>query len=156
MSLLHEIQYFDIAVSFPVEGMHTFFLNVAGQMAQHWAGVFFSKPELNGEKFNLKKPIWDLIGSDLAAANFTVPAAFSRTLRNIAKSHKGFKAIEWQEWTLSTSLLLLRGRLPLRYYWHWAHYVRALQLALNPDGISRTQTDELELLIRTFVEDYEL
>lgn len=135
--------------------MHTFFSNVAGQMVQHWASVFFAKPELNTEQFNLKKPVWDAVGSDLAAANFTIPTMFCRTLRNIAKSHKSFKAIEWQEWTLYTSLLLLRGRLPPKHYHHWAHYVRALQLALDRHGIERDGIDEIESLIKTFVEGYE-
>lgn len=135
--------------------MHTFFLNVAGQMVQHWASDFFTGAELNDENFNLPKLVWDQIGSDLAAANVSVPAAFSRTLRNIAKCHKGFKAIEWQEWTLYTSLLVLRGRLPARYYHHWSQYVRALQLALHRDGIKAGGLDEIRSLMRAFVENYE-
>lgn len=145
-----------MAQCFPVEGMHTFFLNVAKQMAQHWSGTFFkSKAHLNTEDFNLSKSVWEDVGRDLQAGNATIPAAFCRTLRDISKNLKSFKAVELQQWVLHTSIIVLRSRLPPTHLRHWARFVRAMQLCLNPKGISREQLDDIEKLLQTFVLTYE-
>jgi hypothetical protein len=140
---------------FPIEGMHTFFLNVAHAMTQHWSSSFFAQPKLNEEPYNLPKSLWADLGRDLADANFTIPADFCRTLRNVSAPGVKYKAIEWQEFVLNTSMIVLQGRLPEEFLDHWAHYVCALQLALDPAGITQEELEDIEILIYSFVINYE-
>jgi hypothetical protein len=145
-----------MAEDFPVEGMHTFFLNVAHAMTQHCSCAFFTKPELNEEPYNLPKPVWASVGRDLTSANFTMPASFCRTLRDIAAPGVKYKAIGWQEFVLNTSMVVLQGRLPELFLDHWAQYVCALQLALDPAGITAEELEDIEILLYIFVLNYEL
>jgi hypothetical protein len=130
-------------------------LTVAHAMAQHWSCAFFAKPELNEELYNLSKPVWASVGRDLANANFTIPVGFCRTLRDISAPGVKYKAIEWQEFVLNTSMIVLQGRLPELYLDHWAQYVCALQLALDPAGITAEELEDIEILLYIFVLNYE-
>lgn len=135
--------------------MHTLFLNVAGAMARHWASAYFAKPALNKEPYNLAKNVWQSVGSDLAGANNSVPAIFCRTLCDLTAPGVKFKAIEWQEWVLNTSMIVLQGRLPAFFLDHWAKYVCAVQLSLDPSGITPDGLKDIDALMNAFYSDYE-
>jgi hypothetical protein len=153
-SLWSRLEHFSMAEDFPIKGMHTYFLNVAHAIAQHWSGSFFSQPEMNDKEYNLPKSVWATVGSDLANANFMVPAMFCHTLHDIAAPSVKYKAIKWQEFVLNLSMIVLQGRLPKAYLDHWAHYVCALQLALNPAVITPEELEDIDTLIAIFVLKY--
>ena len=123
------LPHFDSASCFPVEAMHTCFSNTAKYMARHWSCAFFKgagSAALQHEDFNLSKPMWTAAGKDLKRANPWIPASLGRHLRDISKHINGYKATEWQEWTLLYSIPVMQGRLPPVYLKHWARFVLAM------------------------------
>lgn len=81
----------DIIHSTPFDFMHLFFKNNAENQIKIWKGSF--KPALDelGGDYILSKHTWDIIGEEVAAANETIPSAFSRVIPNISTN--------FHEWT---------------------------------------------------------
>jgi hypothetical protein len=66
-----------------------------------------------------------------------------------------YKAIESQEFVLNTLMITLQGRLPNFYLDHWGKYMCAVQLALDPVGISVDGLKDIDALMESFMVNYE-
>lgn len=84
-------------------------------MFRHWMGKFYPKNnERNSNDYTISSKTWFEIGKIMEQSRSYMPPDIGRPPRNINKHSAGFKAVEWANWILLFSLLLLRERLPQR------------------------------------------
>ncbi|GET04500.1 hypothetical protein GLOIN_2v1644898 [Rhizophagus clarus] len=83
-----------------------------------------------------------------------MPNDIGRPPRDIHKYHNGYKAVEWRNWIILFSLLLLREYLEKRYLSkRWSNIVKAVKLCLEP-VISEDQVDDVQQLLIKFLDYY--
>ncbi|KAF8680006.1 Transposase family tnp2 [Rhizoctonia solani] len=98
--------------------------------------------------------IWGTIGAETAAALKFIPAQFVGTIHNIDQDISLYKAKGYSFWMLYLAPILLKGRLPSKYYQHVLDLCEIIELCLRY-SIKQAQIDYLEEKIQNWVADYE-
>src|ERR1700745_2185930 len=93
VSILSTLSSIDFPRSFPLGFAHLFFLNTVPNLVHHAVGN--GKVPNTGEGYAVNASDWGKIGAELAKATSTVPAAFGRHFRNIAKEPGMMVAEDW-------------------------------------------------------------
>ncbi|UZO03187.1 uncharacterized protein OCT59_023596 [Rhizophagus irregularis] len=133
--------------------MHLFFETMAAQMYAHWTGNFFNNIPMSND-YELSKSQWEIIGAQMEKIKKNMPNEIGRPPRDILKYHNGNKAVEWRNWIILFSLLLLRKYLDKRHLQEWSNIVKAVKLCLEP-VISEDQVDDVQQLLKKFLDYYE-
>lgn len=114
-SVFSRLRSIDLASSFPYDVMHLFFENIVPNLILHWIGKFKGLNQGSGD-YQLSAHDWDAIGRETARATRTIPAAFVGTLPDIAQDRNLYKAEAYSFWIQHVAPIVLKGRLPERYY----------------------------------------
>ncbi|GAB1518684.1 hypothetical protein RhiTH_001748 [Rhizoctonia solani] len=145
------LQTINVAASFPYDFMHLMFKNIVPNLIQHWTGTFKDLDEGSGNY--LLTHIWGTIGAETAAALKFIPAQFVGTIHNIDQDISLYKAKGYSFWMLYLAPILLKGRLPSKYYQHVLDLCKIIELCLRY-SIKQAQIDHLEEKIQNWVADY--
>jgi hypothetical protein len=114
-SILSQLKSIDFPSSFPFDIMHLLFENLFPNMVRHWTGTFKELDQGAGS-YELSDEVWKSIGALTAQATKTIPSTFVGTIPNIAEDIKLFKAEAFSFWFQYLAPILLKGKLPAKYY----------------------------------------
>jgi hypothetical protein len=114
-SILSQLKSINFPSSFPFELMHLLFENLFPNMVRHWTGTFKALDQGSGS-YELSKATWKEIGILTAQATKTIPSTFVGTIPDIAEDIKLFKAEAFSFWFQYLAPILLKGKLPAKYY----------------------------------------
>ncbi|PSR75102.1 hypothetical protein PHLCEN_2v9325 [Hermanssonia centrifuga] len=153
MPALCRVNSFHLGRSLPWEWMHLFAENIIPNMIDLWIGRFKGL-DTGVEDYGISGDVWEEIGLETAAATKNIPAAFVRSMGNIAESRATFTAESYAFWFMYLAPYLLSGRLANPYYKHFLDLVHIMKITLQFE-ITTEQIDELERLIIAWVGDYE-
>lgn len=144
----------DMIQSTPFDFMHLFFKNNAENQIKIWKGSF--KPALDelGGDYILSQHTWDIIGQEVAAANKTIPSAFSRVIPNVSTNFHEWTAECLSFWVCYLAPIVLYNRLPQEYYDHFMKF-RSITLICLQDETTDEDITELRRLCVEYVEEYE-
>ncbi|KAG8743020.1 hypothetical protein FRC10_000530 [Ceratobasidium sp. 414] len=152
-SIFAHLKSVDLASSAPYDIMHLLFENLVPNMIRHWTGNFKGLNQGTGN-YELLGQHWVEIGQLTAKATRTIPAAFVSTLPNIKQDGNLFKAEAYSFWFQYVAPIVLKGRLPERYYQHFL-LMREIFLWCLEFKIMSNKIDELQEMVNKWVEDYE-
>lgn len=139
--------------SFGQDPMHLF-SNVTRLLLSHWRGEMPQPDFGDQQSWVLPESLWTIIGEEMISSCESIPTALSQTPRSIHKSHKSFKAKEFESWTTLFSVPLLYGRLPDYCLDHWKVFAQAVRLTNRYEQNDNT-ISKIRSLFRTFVYGYE-
>jgi Transposase family tnp2 len=156
-SMFYQLDTIDFPRSFPNDVMHLIFQNVVPNLFRWWSGEFLPKNEDDPDyvdELAIPKPIWRDIGSDMERSLRSIPSSYGKSLRNIQKYNKSFKAEEWSNFLLHYSSVLLHDRLRQDLFEHYGKLVAAIDLAIDYE-ISNENIRCIKSLLIDFVSEYE-
>jgi hypothetical protein len=152
-SILVHLPGFSRTKSCPHECMHLLWENIVTTLIDLWTGRFKGLDEGTGD-YEIPSTIWELIGEETAAATVSIPAAFCRTLPNVASERYLFTAEAWAFWTVHLAPYLLQGRLKPKYYRHFLLLVDIIKFLLK-FVITEAEVNHVEIMIINWVRLYE-
>lgn len=126
----------------PYDYMHLMWENLIKNLILFWTGEFKGLDASSSAHYVLPQKDWEAIGAAGAAANATIPAAYSAKIMNISGDRTYFTADGYSFWALYIAPVLLRGVLDGRYYDHFIDLVQLLHICLKYD---MTEDDLLTL-----------
>ncbi|PKY61197.1 hypothetical protein RhiirA4_521455 [Rhizophagus irregularis] len=94
---------------------------MASQMYAHWTGKFFNNIPISND-YELSKSQWEIIGAQMKKIKKDMPNEIGRPPQDILKYHNSYKAVEWRNWIILFSLLLLRKYLDKRFVVYFREY----------------------------------
>ena len=156
-SMFYQLDTIDFPRSFPNDVMHLIFLNVVPNLFRWWSGEFLKKNEDDREyvdELAISRPMWRDIGKEMECSLRSIPASYGKSLRNIQKYHRSFKAEEWSNFLLHYSSVLLYGRLRQDLFEHYGKLVAAVDLAIDYE-ITTGNIRDIRRFLTDFVSDYE-
>lgn len=151
--ILSTLQTIDLSSSFPYDFMHLMFENIVPNLIRHWTGAFKGLDQGTGH-YQLSPELWATIGSETAAATKTLPSEFVGTLPDIAQDISLYKAEAYSFWIQYVAPILLKNRLPPKYYAHLLTLRDIVELCLRFE-ITYEDLAVLEELVVRWVADYE-
>jgi hypothetical protein len=151
---LSRVGCMDFGMSFPWEFMHLLFENICPNLVDLWMGKYKDLNDPNTDDYIIPENTWAEIGAETVAAVKFIPSAFVRVLGNIANDRGNFKAESWAFWFLYLAPILLKDRLPNKYYCHMLSLVDIIKICLT-FSISHGEIDDLEEDIIKWVRNYE-
>ncbi|CCO35814.1 hypothetical protein BN14_09934 [Rhizoctonia solani AG-1 IB] len=137
------LQSLDLATCAPYDAMHLLFENLVPNMIRHWFGEFKGLDEGTGNYW-ISEEHCKVIGELTVKAVRTTPSYFVGTLPDIYKDRSLYKAEGYSYWFQHLGAVLLKGRLPEKYY----HMV--LQFEITYDELA-----ELEEMVNQWISQYE-
>ncbi|KAG8741316.1 hypothetical protein FRC10_003020, partial [Ceratobasidium sp. 414] len=152
-SILTRLQSIDLPSSAPYDIMHLLFENLVPNMVRHWTGAFKDLDQGMGN-YELEDGEWERIGELTTQATKTIPSAFVGTLPDIAQRMNLFKAEAYSFWIQYIAPIVLKGKIPDKYYRHII-LLREIIMRCLLFQITSAQIDELQVWINTWVTDYE-
>jgi hypothetical protein len=150
MPALRHIHSIDYAHGVPWDFMHFLFENVVKNL---WMGKFKDLDD-GKEDYIIPAVIWAEIGKETVSAVRYIPAAFVRSLGNIADEQGSYSAEGWAFWFMYLGPILLKGRLHSRYYGHYLQLVKIIKTCIK-FSLSHDDISELEENIIIWVLLYE-
>jgi len=90
------------------------------------------------------------IGREMRAGRPTVPLSQARSLRNINKHSRSFKAIDWMHFLLSIGEVVLADRIPDNYFEMFMHLCQAGRLLFKPSAITTGELRDVDKLLKRF------
>jgi hypothetical protein len=152
-SVLDRIPSIQRPYSYPHEFLHLFLLNHGPNLVSLWIGTYsgISDPD---DEYLISADDWAAIGRETEESSKTLPAAFVRPLPNIATSWGLYNGESWSFWLVHVGPVVLRGRLPEKYYNHYLELVKILQCLLS---VTNTvgRIEELRGEVARYVETFE-
>ena len=94
-SMFYQLDTIDFPRSFPNDVMHLIFQNVVPNLFRWWSGEFLKMNEGDGDyvdELAIPRPIWGDIGRDMECSLRSIPSSYGKSLRNIQKYNRSFKA----------------------------------------------------------------
>ena len=141
-SPLINLQKFNTVSGFVPGDMHFARLGILKQFADYW---FHSKISPLLRTLTAK----DMMKIDAFLDSIQVPHEAMRLTRSI-NDEAYWKAKEWKNWTLYSSLPILKLYLDKKLLQHWALFVEASHISLQT-SITRLKTKRLEKLVKEFM-----
>ncbi|KDN34874.1 hypothetical protein RSAG8_12061, partial [Rhizoctonia solani AG-8 WAC10335] len=111
------LKSFDLASCAPYDIMHLLFENTVPNMLLHWTGKFKGLDQGTGN-YELLPALFILIGQETAACLRYIPSSYVGMLPDIAQDGHLYKAEAYSFWIQYLAPILLKDRLPNRYYKH--------------------------------------
>ncbi|CEL54836.1 hypothetical protein RSOLAG1IB_11781 [Rhizoctonia solani AG-1 IB] len=105
----------NLATCAPYNAMHLLFENLVPNMIWHWFGEFKGLDEGTGN-YRISEEHCKVIGELTVKAVQTTPSYFVGTLPDIYKDSSLYKAEVYLYWFQHLGAVLLKGRLPEKYY----------------------------------------
>jgi hypothetical protein len=105
--------------------------------------------------YELSAAQWEAIGRETAAATQTIPADFVGTIPDIAQDIGLYKAEAYSFWIQYLAPIVLKGRLPDKYYFHVLDLCDIIELSLRFE-ITNAEISTLEQMLIRWVADYEV
>ncbi|KAG8685707.1 hypothetical protein FRC08_012953 [Ceratobasidium sp. 394] len=133
--------------------MHLFFENIVPNLIRLWNGTFKELNQGSGS-YQLSSEDWALIGRETAAATRTLPADFGSPLPDIAQDGYLYKAEAHAFWIQFIAPIVLKNRLPGKYYKH-ALLLREIIMLCIQYEITTEEIDDLDKMVKSWVSDYE-
>ncbi|CAE6402042.1 unnamed protein product, partial [Rhizoctonia solani] len=140
--------------SYPHEFMHLFLLNHGKGLVQLWIGEYPGISDAGTGKYLISRAVLTVIGTETEGATYLLPAKFVRPMPNIATGMHLYTAESWSFWLIYIGPVVLRGRLPRKYYDHYLQLVRILKCLLNLENTTQ-RIQELKEEIIEYVEQFE-
>lgn len=150
-SILDQIPSISRPDSYPHEFLHLFLLNHGPDLVSLWAGTYKLGED---DEWVLATEVWILIGLETEEASKYLPAKFTRLLPNIATSWKLYCGESWCFWLVYIGPVVLRGRLPKKYYDHYIEFVNILKCLLSVTNTT-SRIEQLREEIIHYVEKFE-
>ena len=129
-SVLDRIPLIQRPTSYPHEFLHLFLLNHGPNLVRLWAGSYAGIDDSGCEDYMLSKADWVAIGRETEATTKSLLAKFVRPIPNIQTSWSKFCGETWSFWLIYIGPIVLRGRLPQKYYDHYLELVQILRCLL--------------------------
>lgn len=123
--------------------MYLLFENVVQNLVHLWMGNFKGLDEGVGQ-YVIPSHIWKIIGMETVAAVRDIPAAFVRSLGNIAEDRSHFTAEGWAFWFIYLAPILLKSRLHNCCYKHMVQLVDIMKTCIQ-FSLTCDEVDEIEL-----------
>ncbi|KAB5587370.1 hypothetical protein CTheo_9194 [Ceratobasidium theobromae] len=133
--------------------MHLLFENLVPNMIQHWLGEFKGLDQGAGN-YEITEDDWMEVGRLTVKAARTIPSFFVGTLPNIAQDRNLYKAEAYSFWFQYLAPILLKGKLPNKYYKHFLLMREVIAMVLQFE-ITYDEIDKLERMINQWVSQYE-
>jgi hypothetical protein len=114
----------------------------------------FKNLDAGVEDYIIPASIWTEIGKETVSAGKNIPAAFVRSLGNIADEQGGYTAEGWAFWFIYLAPILLKNRLGSQYYKHFLQLVKIIKTCIK-FSLSHQDIDELEKEIISWIKSYE-
>lgn len=141
--------------SAPLDLMHLGFENISKMLQQMQSSQVFRGVQGPGTgQYILSTALWKVIGAEIDEAVKNIPSTFVRSIPNIANDRSSWTSEAWCFWTLYLAPILLRDRLPQRYYKHMLLFSEIIALAIKLD-ITHAEIDLIEEKCIKWVKDYE-
>lgn len=93
-------------------------------------------------------------GRELRDARHTAPRSQARSLRNLAKSFRSYKAVDWMYFLMCTGGVVQADRILPPMYSMVMHLVRSCRLLFRPRGLSIEDLQSVESGLKSFCRDY--
>ncbi|KAG9093792.1 hypothetical protein FRC06_011374, partial [Ceratobasidium sp. 370] len=151
--IFERLKSFDLSTCAPYDIMHLIFENLVPNMILHWTGKFKHLDQGTGN-YQLDEEVWKTIGKLSHEAAATIPSAFVGTLPDIAQDRNLYKAEAYSFWIQYIGPIVLKGRLPERYYRHYL-LMREIIIYTVQIDIRKVDIDRLERMIHRWVNQYE-
>ncbi|KAB5587400.1 hypothetical protein CTheo_9162 [Ceratobasidium theobromae] len=140
--------------SYPHEYLHLFLLNHGKGLVKLWTGEFPGIDDSGDEDYLISPEDWVAIGHETEEAANTLPAAFVQRLPNIQTNPEVFCGETWAFWLVFVGPVVLRGRLPKKYYEHYMDLVE-IMTCLTSVTNTTARIEELKIDIANYVERFE-
>ncbi|KEP45465.1 transposase family Tnp2 protein, partial [Rhizoctonia solani 123E] len=150
-SILDRIPSISRPDSYPHEFLHLFLLNHGPELVSLWAGTYQLG---DNDEYVLIADDWTTIGLETVEASKTLPALFIRPLPNIATCWRLYCGESWCFWLVYIGPIVLRGRLPKKYYDHYMELVNILKCLLSLSNTT-ARIGQLRHEIIHYVETFE-
>lgn len=126
--------------------LHNYVLHICGE---------FKGLDAGKEDYIINDKVWKEIGALTAKANATIPAAFGRSIPDIAEDRTYFTAEAYLVWSTLYAPILLRDRFPNRRYYR--HYVLLISIVTRCMDFTSTKVsrDQLRKDIVQWYSEYE-
>lgn len=136
---------FNLIDGFAIDSLHSDFLGITKQLTFLWFDSTNHKSDYYiGQKVNK---------IDLNINQLKLPSNFKRNPRSITE-RKNWKANEWRQFLLYTSIGILYKILPFLFLKHFAKFVTAIWLLVQ-SKIEFVEIDAAECLIRSYTIEYQ-
>lgn len=153
-SVLDRIPSIQRPTSYPHEFLHLFLLNHGPNLVHLWAVSYPGIDNSGSQDYTLSKADWVAIGKETEAATNSLPAKFIRPIPNIQTSWSKFCGETWSFWLIYIGPIVLRGRLPQKFYDHYLELVHILKCLLMLENTTEW-IRELRSEIVGYVERFE-
>jgi hypothetical protein len=153
MPTIGRVGSINYARGIPWDFMHLLFENVIQNLVNLWKGRFKGLGR-GKEDYIIPVPVWKEIGKESVMAVKNIPAAFVRSLGNIAEEPGTYTAESWAFWFMYLAPILLKGRLHDQYYKHFLQLVGILKTCMKY-SLSHMEVDAMQVEIISWVETYE-
>ncbi|CAE6462456.1 unnamed protein product [Rhizoctonia solani] len=141
--------------SYPHEFMHLFLLNHGPDLVALWTGTCKGIETKYGKyKYLISFEHWSEAGRETEEATKTLAAAFIRPFPNIQTHIECFCAEHWAFWLVYIGPVVLRGRLPQKFYDHYLELVSILKCLLSVNN-TVARIEALREKIANYVETFE-
>ncbi|KAF8750347.1 Transposase family tnp2 [Rhizoctonia solani] len=136
------------------EFMHLFLLNHGPDLVSLWTGTYKGLGMDAGTgTFILPFLEWCKVGHETEAATKTIAASIIRPFPNIQTHIKCYIAEHWAFWLIYIGPVVLRGRLPKKYYNHYLELVDIMKCLLSINNTT-AQIEALREKIAAYVERF--
>ncbi|QRV90366.1 Transposase family tnp2 [Ceratobasidium sp. AG-Ba] len=130
-TILDQIPSLQRPTSYPHEFLHLFLLNHIPDLITLWIGKHPSVRTAGCEDYLISTEDWEAIGLETEAATKHIPSYFTRKLPNIQSEWRLFCGESWSFWVLYIGPIVLRERLPKRYYKHFMELVSIIKCLIQ-------------------------
>ncbi|QRV98449.1 Transposase family tnp2 [Ceratobasidium sp. AG-Ba] len=153
-TILDRIPSLQRPTSYPHEFLHLFLLNHIPDLITIWIGKHPSVPTAGCKDYLISQEDWEAIGLETEVATKNIPSYFSRKLPNIQSEWRLFCGESWSFWVLYIGPIVLRERLPKKYYKHFMELVSIIKCLIQFENTTE-RIKQLQVDIAGYVERYE-
>ncbi|KAF8755894.1 Transposase family tnp2 [Rhizoctonia solani] len=153
-SILDRIPSLSRPASYPHEFMHLFLLNHGPALFSLWTNTHSGISDSGREQYLISHSDLVLIGTETVGATNLIPAKFIRPFPNIESSRHLYTSELWSFWLIYIGPVVLRGRLPQKYYSHYLKFVQILKCLLQLENTTR-RIKQLKEEVIEYVEEFE-
>ncbi|QRW09568.1 Transposase family tnp2 [Ceratobasidium sp. AG-Ba] len=153
-TILNRVPSLQRPTSYPHEFLHLFLLNHIPDLITLWIGKHPTVKTAGCEDYLISTADWEAIGRETEAATKHIPSFFTRKLRNIQSEWRLYCGESWSFWVLYIGPVVLRERLPRKYYKHFMELVSIIKCLIQFENTTK-RIKQLRTEIAGYVERYE-
>lgn len=139
---------------YPHEFMHLFIINHGPELVSLWTNSYPGISDTGSKDYLIPCADWIAIGQETTDATYLLPAAFIRPLPNIESNPRLYCAESWSFWLVHVGPVVLRGRLPKKYYDHYLELVSIIKCLLELNNTMHC-IEQLKEEVIHYVEKFE-